>query len=80
LAVTLHGVHGIDATMEELDDAFVVRKALSELPEECPGSARPLLPPGPSHRTIGDALKIPAGTIASRISRCLARLRERLAI
>jgi DNA-directed RNA polymerase specialized sigma24 family protein len=31
-----------------------------------------------SYRTIGSALEIPAGTIASRISRCLARLRERL--
>ena len=30
-----------------------------------------------SYRTIGDALDIPAGTIASRISRCLARLKER---
>ena len=31
-----------------------------------------------SYREIGDALAIPAGTIASRISRCLARLKEAL--
>src|ERR687888_431833 len=31
-----------------------------------------------SYRTIGEALELPAGTIASRISRCLARLRELL--
>ena len=31
-----------------------------------------------SYRTIGDALDIPPGTIASRISRCLARMRELL--
>ena len=31
-----------------------------------------------SYRTIGQALGIPYGTIASRISRCLGKLRERL--
>jgi DNA-directed RNA polymerase specialized sigma24 family protein len=31
-----------------------------------------------SYRTIGDALDIPAGTIASRISRCLSRMRDLL--
>ena len=29
-----------------------------------------------SYQTIGEALEIPSGTIASRISRCLAKLRE----
>ena len=28
-----------------------------------------------SYRTIGEALELPSGTIASRISRCLAKLR-----
>jgi hypothetical protein len=28
-----------------------------------------------SYRAIGEALELPAGTIASRISRCLAKLR-----
>jgi DNA-directed RNA polymerase specialized sigma24 family protein len=31
-----------------------------------------------SYRTIGDALDLPSGTIASRISRCLRRLRDSL--
>jgi DNA-directed RNA polymerase specialized sigma24 family protein len=31
-----------------------------------------------SYATIGAALGIPAGTIASRISRCLVRLRKQL--
>jgi RNA polymerase sigma factor (sigma-70 family) len=31
-----------------------------------------------SYRTIGEVLGIPSGTIASRISRCLGKLRERL--
>jgi DNA-directed RNA polymerase specialized sigma24 family protein len=29
-----------------------------------------------SYRTIGDTLGLPAGTIASRISRCLDKLRD----
>jgi DNA-directed RNA polymerase specialized sigma24 family protein len=29
-----------------------------------------------SYREIGEALDIPGGTIASRINRCLAKLRE----
>ena len=29
-----------------------------------------------SYRTIGEALQIPPGTIASRISRCLGKLRN----
>jgi DNA-directed RNA polymerase specialized sigma24 family protein len=29
-----------------------------------------------SYRTIGAALSLPAGTIASRISRCLVKLRH----
>ena len=31
-----------------------------------------------SYRTIGEALELPAGTIASRISRCLAKLKTAL--
>jgi DNA-directed RNA polymerase specialized sigma24 family protein len=31
-----------------------------------------------SYRTISTELDLPAGTIASRISRCLVQLRERL--
>jgi len=31
-----------------------------------------------SYRTIADALGLPSGTIASRISRCLAKLRVEL--
>jgi DNA-directed RNA polymerase specialized sigma24 family protein len=31
-----------------------------------------------SYKTIGEALDLPAGTIASRISRCLAKLKLQL--
>ena len=36
---------------------------------------RPVLRPGPELQAIGEALDLPPGTIASRISRCLRKLR-----
>ncbi|HEY7693183.1 MAG TPA: sigma-70 family RNA polymerase sigma factor [Gaiellaceae bacterium] len=70
---------GIDATIEELDDAFAVREALNELPDECQEVLDRFFCRDESYRMIGEELGIPSGTIASRISRCLARLRERFA-
>jgi len=69
---------GIESTIEQLDDAFAVREALEELSEECQEVLDRFFCRDESYRTIGDELGIPAGTIASRISRCLARLRQRL--
>src|SRR4029077_15988993 len=69
---------GIDGTIEELDDAFAVREALEELPEECQEVLDRFFCRDESYRTIGEELGIPSGTIASRISRCLGRLRQRL--
>jgi RNA polymerase sigma-70 factor (ECF subfamily) len=69
---------GIDATIEELDDAFAVREALEELPEDCQEVLDRFFCRDESYRTIGEELGIPPGTIASRISRCLGRLRQRL--
>ena len=66
------------ATIEELDDAFAVREALEELPEECQEVLDRFFCRDESYRTIGEELGIPSGTIASRISRCLGRLRQRL--
>ena len=70
---------GIDATVEELDEAFAVREALNELPDECQEVLDRFFCSDESYQTIGEELGIPSGTIASRISRCLARLRERFA-
>ena len=64
-------------TVEELDDAFSVREALAELSEECQEVLDRFFCRDESYRTIGDELGIPSGTIASRISRCLGRLREK---
>jgi RNA polymerase sigma factor (sigma-70 family) len=68
---------GVDSTLEELDEAFAVREALAELPEECQEVLDRFFCRDESYRMIGEAMSIPAGTIASRISRCLGRLRER---
>jgi RNA polymerase sigma factor (sigma-70 family) len=69
---------GIEATVEELDEAFAVREALEELPMECQEVLDRFFCRDESYRTIGEELGIPAGTVASRISRCLGRLRQRL--
>jgi RNA polymerase sigma-70 factor (ECF subfamily) len=69
---------GIDTTIDELDEAFAVREALAELPEECQEVLDRFFCRDESYRTIGEALEIPSGTIASRISRCLGRMRSRL--
>jgi RNA polymerase sigma factor (sigma-70 family) len=72
------GPPGSDETMARLDDALTVQDALSTLSQDCREVLDRFFCRDESYRTIGVALGIPAGTIASRISRCLARLRERL--
>ena len=67
----------IDHTIAELDDAFAVREALAELTDECQEVLDRFFCRDESYRTIGEELGIPSGTIASRISRCLGKLRER---
>ena len=66
-----------ERTLEELDEAFTVRQELAALTEECREVLDRFFCRDESYRTIGDALGLPSGTIASRISRCLAKLRER---
>jgi len=67
---------GLDDTFDRLDDALVVREALGELSETCQEILDRFFARDESYQTIGEALEIPSGTIASRISRCLAKLRE----
>ena len=62
--------------IDELTDAFAVHEALAELPENCREILDRFFARDESYRTIGEALDLPSGTIASRISRCLTRLRE----
>jgi len=66
----------VDETLETLEEALAVHEALAELPEHCQEILDRFFTRDESYQTIGAALDIPAGTIASRISRCLAKLRE----
>jgi len=71
----LSGVVAED-TLAQLDEALTVHEALAAAPEHCREILDRFFARDESYKTIGDALDLPSGTIASRISRCLARLRE----
>ena len=64
-----------DETMDRIEEAWDVRNAMAELSEPCREVLDRFFGRDESYRTIGEALDIPAGTIASRISRCLGQLR-----
>jgi RNA polymerase sigma factor (sigma-70 family) len=68
---------GVDETLERLDEALAVQDALAALSEDCREILDAFFARDESYRVIGERLDLPAGTIASRISRCLAKLRER---
>jgi RNA polymerase sigma factor (sigma-70 family) len=71
-------VEGSEETLDRLDEALAVHEALAVLPGHCQEILDRFFTRDESYRTIGDALDLPAGTIASRISRCLVKLRESL--
>jgi RNA polymerase sigma factor (sigma-70 family) len=71
-------VEGADEVLARLHDALAVHEALALLPDHCQEILDRFFARDESYRTIGEALHLPAGTIASRISRCLVRLRENL--
>jgi RNA polymerase sigma-70 factor (ECF subfamily) len=65
-------------SLEEIDEAFDVREAMAALSGPCQEVLDRFFARDESYRTISAELDLPAGTIASRISRCLVQLRERL--
>ncbi|MBA2740870.1 MAG: sigma-70 family RNA polymerase sigma factor [Actinobacteria bacterium] len=67
-----------EQVLSDLDEAFVVREALAELPEHCQEMLDRFFARDESYRTISSELDLPLGTIASRIARCLGKLREKL--
>jgi RNA polymerase sigma factor (sigma-70 family) len=67
---------GVDETLARIDDALTVRDALGALGEPCSEMLDRFFCRDESYRTIGEELALPPGTIASRISRCLVKLRE----
>jgi DNA-directed RNA polymerase specialized sigma24 family protein len=68
----------VEATLERLDVALDVQEALRSLSGDCREILDRFFTRDESYRTIGYALELPPGTIASRISRCLGKLRAQL--
>lgn len=64
--------------MAEIDEAYAVREALAGLTDTCQDILDRFFAQDQSYRTIAGELDIPAGTIASRIARCLGKLRDEL--
>ena len=69
---------GADSALERIELALGVHDALATLPEHCREILDRFFAHEQSYQEIAAALEIPMGTIASRISRCLAKLREQL--
>ena len=68
----------VDEPLGEIEEAFAVHQTLATLSESCREILDRFFARDESYRTIGEALDLPPGTIASRISRCLGKLREAL--
>jgi RNA polymerase sigma-70 factor (ECF subfamily) len=69
---------GVDDTLEQLDEALSVQEALLSMSDPCRDIIDRFFRRDESYAVIGVALGLPSGTIASRISRCLGKLRETL--
>jgi RNA polymerase sigma factor (sigma-70 family) len=68
----------VDDVLAVIDQALDLHEALAALGPPCSEILDRFFARDESYRTIGAALDLPAGTIASRISRCLRKLREEL--
>lgn len=64
--------------LERIELALAVHAAMATLPEHCQEILDRFFAQEQSYQEISSALEIPMGTIASRISRCLTKLREQL--
>jgi RNA polymerase sigma-70 factor (ECF subfamily) len=67
-----------EATLAQLEVAMTVRDAMERIGDSCKEILDRFFCRDESYRSIGEALDLPSGTIASRISRCLAKLRVEL--
>jgi RNA polymerase sigma factor (sigma-70 family) len=68
----------LDETLAGLDEAMTVRAGLDAVGDPCREILDRFFCRDESYKAIGEALELPAGTIASRISRCLGKLRSEL--
>lgn len=66
-----------DRRLERLDEALAVHAAMAALADPCREVLDRFFARDESYATIGAALRIPPGTVASRLSRCLRQLREK---
>jgi RNA polymerase sigma factor (sigma-70 family) len=64
--------------LAEIDESMTVHDALGRLPDNCQELLDRFFVRDHSYRMLGEALGLPPGTIASRISRCLDKLHEEL--
>jgi RNA polymerase sigma factor (sigma-70 family) len=69
---------GVDDVLETLDQALAVRQALAQIGEPCGDMLDRFFARDQSYQTIGEELDLPKGTIASRISRCLDKLKREM--
>jgi RNA polymerase sigma factor (sigma-70 family) len=69
---------GMDERLAALDDALTVRAGLDAVGDPCREILDRFFCQDESYKVIGEALDLPAGTVASRISRCLTKLRAEL--
>ncbi len=67
------------AVLEHAEDAELIGKAMDELPAEFREILTLRHQEGLSYKEIGEIMKIPAGTVMSRLARARAKLREYLA-
>jgi RNA polymerase sigma factor (sigma-70 family) len=68
----------VDDALGTIDEAMAVRAALDAVGDPCREILDRFFCRDESYRTIGEALDLAAGTIASRISRCLDKVRAEL--
>jgi len=69
---------GVDEALAGLEDALTVRASLDAVGEPCRDILDRFFSRDESYKSIGEALGLPAGTIASRISRVLGKVRAEL--
>lgn len=69
----------VERAVADIDEALAVRAAMERLSGDCREILDRFFCRDESYRDIGASLGLPGGTIASRISRCLTKLRELLA-
>ncbi|MDP9285580.1 MAG: sigma-70 family RNA polymerase sigma factor [Actinomycetota bacterium] len=69
---------GLDETLSALEAALTMHETMATLTDNCRDILDRFFAQDESYRTIGEALGLPAGTVASRISRCLDKLKALL--